>query len=161
MDKLRDVNFVEKILSEIGKSLNVDVNPIPIKSFFNPLSEARKRKSLPRDGFLAGGAVCNTILSLIDGKKYPINDIDIFVETSLRKEGYANRSTKTNVHDAGYNELMSIADRSSSYSIVETEREDLFNWVYVNKNGDKSGYQYILEGFDINCCMVGINLSTK
>ena len=159
MDKLRDVNFVEKILSEIGKSLNVDVNPI--KSFFNPLSEARKRKSLPRDGFLAGGAVCNTILSLIDGKKYPINDIDIFVETSARKEGYANRSTKTNVYNAGYNELMSIADRSTSYSIVETEREDLFNWVYINKNGDTHGYQYILEGFDINCCMVGINLSTK
>ncbi len=35
---------------------------------------------LPNEGVLAGGAVANTILSLLDKREYPINDIDIFIE---------------------------------------------------------------------------------
>ncbi len=54
---LQEKQTVEKILEELGKLCN-----------------------LPNYGMLAGGSVANTILSMIDKKKYPINDIDIFCD---------------------------------------------------------------------------------
>jgi hypothetical protein len=39
---------------------------------------------IPKSGFLAGGAVANTIFDLFWGDKdYPINDIDIFYVTEM------------------------------------------------------------------------------
>ena len=35
---------------------------------------------IPKGGFLAGGAVANTLLKMKYGKYYPINDLDIFIE---------------------------------------------------------------------------------
>jgi hypothetical protein len=47
------------------------------------LERLREYAELPKTGFLAGGAVANTILSLEWGGKYPINDIDIFQIESM------------------------------------------------------------------------------
>ena len=42
------------------------------------LAKLSKHVELPQTGFLAGGAVANTILSMEWGSDYPINDLDIF-----------------------------------------------------------------------------------
>jgi len=76
----------------------------------------------------------------------------------------ANRNSDTNIHTTPYGELMSLDSRASSYRIVDTDRDGLFNNVYVTKTSLSSAnqrYLYILKGFDINCCMVGIDLETK
>ena len=50
------------------------------------LKELNKLVTIPDRGFLAGGAVANTLLRMKNGKGthddklYPINDLDIFVE---------------------------------------------------------------------------------
>ena len=164
MELLKNENSVEIILKKLAELSNLDLTPV--KSFTNPLSIARKNRRLPSTGFLAGGAVCNTILSLLDGKNYLINDIDIFHETNDKESqcSTANRNDETNLHIAAYGELMTLDNRATSYRIISTEREGLFNDVYISKpnvsiNGEK--YLYILKGFDINCCMVGIDLETK
>ena len=55
---LKDKNIVSKILTELSDLC-----------------------AIPDNGFLAGGAVANTLLSMKYGKPYPINDLDIFIES--------------------------------------------------------------------------------
>lgn len=163
MELLKDENSVEIILKKLEELSGIGENK-PVKNFINPLKEAKKYRRLPNTGFLAGGAICNTILSLLDGKKYPINDIDVFIKTKNKDEsGYTNRSNKTNIFIGGYGELMTIDSRSESYRICSTERDDIFNYVYVTEPSTEydEKYLYILNGFDINCCMVGIDLENK
>lgn len=163
MEILKDENSVKIILEKLEDICGM--NFTPVKTFTNPLSIARKNKRLPNTGFLAGGAICNTILSLLDDKKYPINDIDIFYEMPDNGQGSnANRNQDTNIHIAPYGELMSLDSRASSYRVIETDRDGIFNNVYVSKTNltdTEERYQYVLKGFDINCCMVGIDLENK
>ncbi len=42
------------------------------------LGKLSKLVEVPQTGFLAGGAVANTIFSMEWGGDYPINDLDIF-----------------------------------------------------------------------------------
>jgi len=51
---LKDKNIVSKILTELSELCLI-----------------------PDNGFLAGGAVANTLLSMKYGNAYPINDLDI------------------------------------------------------------------------------------
>jgi len=67
MEILKDENSVKTILEKLEDICGM--NFTPVKTFTNPLSIARKNKRLPNTGFLAGGAVCNAILSLLDDKK--------------------------------------------------------------------------------------------
>jgi hypothetical protein len=164
MDILKEEKIVDRILSKMTQLCGIDTTPV--KVFSNPLSVAKKSRILPLHGFIAGGAISNTILSLMDGKDYPINDIDIFYETDENSsQDSSNRTDKINLFSGGYGELIAIDSRSDSYSIVTTEREDIINNVYVRRSsspiiGDDN-LLFILKGFDINCCMVGIDIETN
>ena len=55
------------------------------------LTKLSKYGSIPNDGFLCGGAVANTLMSMEWGGNYPINDLDIFVESKRNKETNINQ----------------------------------------------------------------------
>lgn len=131
------------------------------------LDRLSKIENLPTEGFLCGGSVANTILSIIDEKEYPINDLDIFnVDT---EKSYSNTPYRMHgneiANDRYENRTIIPSNSKCHYRITTTEYVGLINYVYVyfSYNDDMSNnerYSLILESFDINCCKVGIDLST-
>jgi hypothetical protein len=164
MSILKEELIVDKILNKLMSMTGV--KPALVKTYHKSLVEPEKNVvRLPKTGFIAGGAICNVILSMIDGKDYPINDIDVFYETNVpNTDNTSNRNTETNVYVGPYSELMSLDSRHMSYKIIDTDREGIFNNVFINKVGDSydvTDFSFVLKGFDINCCMIGIDLSNK
>jgi hypothetical protein len=148
---LKDENIVSKILTELSDLC-----------------------AIPDNGFLAGGAVANTLLSMKYGKPYPINDLDIFIETEDDSDpfnpspesqmGRTPTRTQTLVIQSGYYEGELGYDHGSNYRILEVDRDGLLNWITISRviNRDNiRNYRYILNGFDFNCCQVGIDLKTN
>jgi len=116
---------------------------------------------------LAGGAVANTILKMVWGGDYPVNDLDIFIETNeYNSRSFTPiRSNSLNIEGDGYMITKMAYDSYTTYSIDRVEREGFLNTIYIKKtfNTDtpKTDYTYVLSGFDFNCCQVGIDLSTN
>jgi hypothetical protein len=157
MEKLNKKELVEKIISRLGE--------------LSPLTE---------DGFMSGGAVANTILSIYWGGKYPINDIDIFVEVKNKNVNTPIRYNEHTLSEDSYGHTQVNHIDNNSYRVIETERDGLINTVKYTfepesimkfgalLNGNdlkpeqkKEKLLSILKGFDINCCQVGIDLKTK
>jgi predicted metalloenzyme YecM len=124
---------------------------------------------IPDNGFLAGGAVANTLLSMKYGEEYPINDLDIFIELnesspSVTSNGRSPMRTETLIIESGYFEGELSYDHGSNYRILEVDRDGLLNWITISRVIDRDNirnYRYILNGFDFNCCQVGIDLKTN
>ncbi len=116
---------------------------------------------------MAGGAVANTILKMVWGGDYPVNDLDIFIETNeYNSRSFTPiRSNSLNIEGDGYMITKMAYDSYTTYSIDRVEREGFLNTIYIKKtfNTDtpKTDYTYVLSGFDFNCCQVGIDLSTN
>ena len=134
------------------------------------LKELNKLVTIPDRGFLAGGAVANTLLRMKNGKGihddnlFPINDLDIFVEADHENiQGNTPIRTKELVLQEGYHAGDIGYDDASNYRILEVLRDGLLNTIVISKIIDiqnNKDYMYILNGFDFNCCQVGIDLST-
>ena len=147
--------------------INLLEQPNIVEQILQQLSEV---DSIPNDGFLAGGAVANTLLSMKYGNnnvRYPINDLDIFRES---KEDGPERLVSTPLRtnnltvEQGYYECSIAYDHGSNYRILEVSREGLLNWITISRVNDRENvknYQYILRGFDFNCCQVGIDLNNN
>ena len=120
------------------------------------LDRLSKLQTLPSNGFLAGGAVANTILSIIDGKDYPINDIDVFVIDNSLENRPSNTPIRTDdniVFEDRYENIMVNPDVANSYSIKKTSLEGLINYVFVSFRSNSPNlisYERILKSFDIN-----------
>ena len=55
-------------------------------------------------------------------------------------------------------------DHGSNYRILEVDRDGLLNWITISRVSNRDNirnYLYILNGFDFNCCQVGIDLKTN
>lgn len=124
-------------------------------------------QELPEQGFLCGGAVANTILSIIDGKDYPINDLDVF--NIDRETSQSNTPIRMNgneiTNDRYENRTIVPSNSRCHYRIISTHYKDLINYVYVyfslyEEMSLNEQYSLILDSFDINCCKVGIDLVT-
>jgi len=134
------------------------------------LKEINKLQTIPDGGFLAGGAVANTLLRMKNGKGthddnlYPINDLDIFVESDNENiQGSAPLRTKELIIKEGYYAGDIGYDEDSNYRILKVERDGLLNVITISQIADlhnNRDYMYILNGFDFNCCQVGIDLET-
>lgn len=146
---LKDKDVVSKVLNILNKSCTI-----------------------PDNGFLAGGAVANTLLSMKYGDTYPINDLDIFIESEEKEDPfdmeYRSSMAPTRTQEltilSGYYEGELSYDHGSNYRILEVERDGLLNWITISRVSDRSNlrnYSYILNGFDFNCCQVGIDLKTN
>jgi len=128
------------------------------------LNKLSKLCAIPNSGFLAGGAVANTLLNMKYGKDYPINDLDIFIEGN--NTGVLHTPIRTNslVIQEGYSSSEITYDHGSNYRIIEVSRDGLLNFITITKVDDRDNrrnYQYILNGFDFNCCQAGIDLSNN
>jgi hypothetical protein len=134
------------------------------------LKELNKLVTIPDRGFLAGGAVANTLLRMKNGKGihddnlFPINDLDIFIVSDHENiQGSTPLRTKELIIKEGYYGGDIGYDEASNYRILSVERDGLINTIVISQirdlqnNGD---YMYILNGFDFNCCQIGIDLST-
>lgn len=131
------------------------------------LTKLSKLCPIPKHGFLAGGAIANTLLSMKYGKDYPINDLDVFIEDT-DEEGTTTRTTpmRSNglVVQGGYFSHELSYDHGSNYRILNVKREGLLNTITVSRVHNRNvarDYQYILNGFDFNCCQVGIDLNNN
>ena len=134
------------------------------------LTKLSKLCTIPKDGFLAGGAVANTLLSMKYGKEYPINDLDIFIEDSvnstLLNNNYSTTPQRSNglVVEGGYHSHELSYDHGSNYKILKVNRDGLLNTIVISRINNRNiarDYQYILNGFDFNCCQVGIDLNNN
>jgi len=95
------------------------------------LTELSKLCTIPKDGFLAGGAVANTLLSMKYGKEYPINDLDIFIEDSINStllnNNYSTTPQRSNglVVEGGYHSHELSYDHGSNYKILKVNRDEI------------------------------------
>jgi hypothetical protein len=146
-DILKQKNISEYIISELS-TLDVEI---------------------PNSGFLAGGAVSNMLMRLVwEDDAYPINDLDIFAESEQDLfDVVVSTPLRTNeliVEGDGYMVTKLSYDHGSNYKIIDVERDGLLNIIHITKvsnRENRNDYQYILNGFDFNCCQVGIDLSTN
>jgi hypothetical protein len=134
------------------------------------LGKLAKFSELPKTGFIAGGAVANTILSMEWGGDYPVNDLDIFRIESTDEPDGALLSRKMPHRCLGMNVVCSldlgmimIDLYQRYYTVSNTEVKGMLNFIGVQlKNSPKrmDDYRLIMEGFDLNCCQVGIDLES-
>jgi hypothetical protein len=132
--------------------------------------------NLPDKGFLAGGALCNTINKIIFGGNVVINDIDIFILDEIKNidkiddsDTYNNKSLRAYIKKEEefevleYNNLTTYINRKRigiNFNIIKTSnRKDIFN--FINYDSSSDDYNFLLETFDINCCQVGYDLENK
>lgn len=134
-------------------------------------------------GFVAGGSVANTIYHLLSGHKLVINDIDVYRRTQIKIETNENifqvqETTKdiwyssTYINEDGLEIIDDhygrtyVSETGSRMRIVEHSRKGIFNDInYIFEEGWKESGKLktkeyvILEGFDLNCCKVGLDLN--
>ena len=127
------------------------------------LNNFSKLCKLPEKGFLAGGAVANYILEMEWGGSYPINDLDIFIETEFQYTNTTPDRTQELTISSGYDHFTLEYDYNTRYQIRNVEVEGLINTIYFTKycNSISKDYMYIINSFDFNCCQVGIDLETS
>lgn len=118
---------------------------------------------LPLHGFLAGGAIANIVWELVSNNKAVVNDIDIFIFDGIEKEldtdknslfSYQEKETK--YYEDNYTGMNFNNYTKDFYSIVESEREDIFNTIrYKSNTSDPS---LIIKSFDINATRIGYDI---
>ncbi len=132
------------------------------------LSWNNYQSPLPTKGFLAGGAVASLVLSEAWGGNFPINDLDVFLTDSEKTDPPATPVRITGialdnqVEDDEYQGRYNVRNRG--YQVVNSDRIDLINTVSVRMLEDElpvlAAYRFILQGFDLNCCQIGIDLES-
>jgi len=117
---------------------------------------------LPLHGFVAGGAIANIVWELVSGNKAVVNDIDIFVFDGIEKELDSDKKSLFNYQEKetkyyeDYNGMNFNNYTKDFYSIVESEREDMFNTIkYKSNTSDPS---LIIKSFDINATRIGYDI---
>jgi hypothetical protein len=140
--------------SEILKEKNI------VERILNDLS---KYGEIPNKGFLSGGAVANTLMGYVWDGEYPINDLDIFIDDTeiFRSTNTPLRSNKLIIEGDGYMVTKLSYDHGSNYQIASVERDGYLNTIFIHSARQNVGYSYILNGFDFNCCQVGIDLDNN
>jgi hypothetical protein len=127
------------------------------------LDKLKQKYGLPKSGFIAGGAIANSIWKLVSGTPAVINDIDVFVfnekievfdeydRSSLFR--YADKDLK---YIDTYSGISWNTYTKDFYTIVSADRDGIFNYIKYNSNSDRP--ELILNSFDINCTKVGYSI---
>jgi hypothetical protein len=117
---------------------------------------------LPLRGFVAGGAIANIVWELVSGNKAVINDIDVFVFDGIEerldtgKKSLFNYQEKETTYYEDYHGMNFNNYTKDFYSIVESERDDMFNTIrYKSNTSDPS---LIIKSFDINATRIGYDI---
>ena len=117
---------------------------------------------LPKRGFLAGGSIANIVWELVSGNKAVVSDIDIFIFDSLEESVDSSRDTLFNYQEKetkyyeDYTGMCFNTYTKDFYSIVESEKEGIFNNIrYKSNTQDPS---LIIKSFDINSTRIGYSI---
>jgi len=117
---------------------------------------------LPLHGFVAGGAIANIVWELVSGNKAIVNDIDIFVfdgfeeKLDTEKKSLFNYQEKETKYYEDYGGMNFSNYTKDFYSIVESERDEMFNTIrYKSNTSDPS---LIIKSFDINATRIGYDI---
>jgi hypothetical protein len=126
----------------------------------------QSKYNLPSEGFLAGGALANTIFNIVTGKMAPINDIDIYRIIDIKdKHTFEDIRNKQNFQKMelevyeDYRGMYRGYKNGDYYIIEEVSNQDIINFIDYKTN--TRNHQIILDSFDINCCQVGYDLENK
>jgi hypothetical protein len=126
------------------------------------IDRIKEEWGLPLHGFVAGGAIANIVWELVSGNKAVVNDIDIFVFDGIEKELDNNKKTLFNYQEKetkyyeDYGGMNFNNYTKDFYSIVESERDDMFNTIkYTSNTSDPS---LIIKSFDINATRIGYDI---
>lgn len=117
---------------------------------------------LPLHGFVAGGSIANLVWEMISGNKAVVNDVDIFIFEGLEnvldkdKKSLFNYEEKETKYFEDYNGMNFNNYTKDFYSIIETERDGIFNVIkYKSNTSDPS---LIIKSFDINATRIGYDI---
>ena len=101
---------------------------------------------LPNEGVVAGGAIASIVYSAVTGLKSEYGDIDVF---RLADTCFGSRDV----------DVKSLYYQDKNFKIFNTSTVDNIN--YVDIYSISSNLTNVIDTFDINCCMIGIDLATK
>lgn len=117
---------------------------------------------LPLHGFVAGGSIANIVWEMVSGNKAVVNDVDIFIFEGLEnvldkdKKSLFNYEEKETKYFEDYNGMNFNNYTKDFYSIIETERDGIFNVIkYKSNTSDPS---LIIKSFDINATRIGYDI---
>lgn len=120
--------------------------------------------TLPESGFLAGGSLANTIWEIVSNNKAIINDLDIFHFDGIQQKfDRKDKNSLFNYHKTetryfeDYTGLCFTNKTKEFYSIVEAQRDGIYNHIKYKSNTDDPSL--IIRSFDINATGVGYNIS--
>jgi hypothetical protein len=118
---------------------------------------------LPKRGFLAGGSIANIVWELVSGNKAVVSDIDVFIFDSLEerintsnKESLFNYQEKETKYYEDYTGMCFNTYTKDFYSIIEAEREGMFNNIRYKSNTEDPSL--IIKSFDINSTRIGYSI---
>lgn len=136
------------------------------------LNHLRQFGDLPDTGILAGQAVDSAITDLYGHGGGVYNDLDIFRNVpSGRRRDYrefatetAGRATIGVQQPSDYSGMELAFKLVQSYAIKSVSRKGMLNFVNCSMDAEAHTRQltsrHVLNGFDLNCTRVGIDLST-
>jgi hypothetical protein len=133
------------------------------------LAFIKERYGLPQRGFLAGGALANTMWNLHTGKPGPINDIDVFVfESKIELQGIDHRiekdkslfgfKDKDRRYFEDYTGICWTDYVKDLYTISSSESEGIFNTIKYDSSTEDPAI--VLKAFDLNCVKIGYHIDT-
>jgi hypothetical protein len=116
---------------------------------------------LPKRGFLAGGSIANIVWELVSGNKAVVSDIDVFIFDSLEErintsESLFNYQEKETKYYEDYTGMCFNTYTKDFYSIIEAEREGMFNNIKYKSNTEDPSL--IIKSFDINSTRIGYSI---
>jgi hypothetical protein len=133
------------------------------KIFRQALDQIKSKWELPTTGFLAGGSIANVAWNILKGKEAPINDLDIYHLSEVKKS-ISTREMKEKQHFTknvkwvyeDYTGLNVGYQQRGWYTIEKVSVNGIFNIIeYKSSTEDPS---IVLESFDINCCQLGYDI---
>lgn len=129
----------------------------------------------PKDYFIAGGSIANTIhhlFNLESSKKPIINDIDLFFFNHVNRSRWYYQTTENGsfIHEEinqvpnidGYGRIW-LGSNGEEIRMVSSERFGVINKVTIDVNLWQKEFVttdyhiQLLNNFDLNCCMAGLD----
>lgn len=131
--------------------------------FRQALDQIKSKWELPTTGFLAGGAISNVVWNILKGKDAPVNDLDIYNLTELKKNVSTHEMREKQHFQKNekwvYEDYtgMNVGYQQKGYYMIEkVSVNGIFNNIeYKSSTEEKS---IIIDSFDINCCQLGYDI---
>ena len=121
----------------------------------------KEKWGLPLHGFVAGGSIANLVWEMVSGNKAIVNDIDIFIFDGIEvfdknKKSLFNYQEQETKYYEDYNGMNFNNYTKDFYSIVDAERDEIFNIIKYKSNTSEPSL--IIKSFDMNATRIGYDI---